>query len=290
MEVFCLGTIAADFYINKSSLEYYVGGCSANVAINLANMGVNCNLISTLSKDKLGKYLTEKIKKSGVSLHTTMSENKTPIIFVEKDEEHNISYSAYIENTTYAELYPSIINETLKTKGKDCILVLNGTILHNIKIHDWLLPIITDFKKRGGLVVFDINWRDHIPQPFYIVLKNYLDISDIIKGTPYEFSLLSKMDINEYITQNFSKKICLLTKAEKGCTIFYKNMYKDLNSIKPDKIIDPSGCGDAFLAGFIKGFIDINNNKQDINSLVKCANIGNKLASQIISVNGSTLH
>ncbi len=290
MKVFCLGTVAADFYISENSSDYYIGGIASNVAIGLAHLGIDSRLITRQGNDKLGLFLRKGLESHGVTLISHISNHSTPIILVERDENHHISYVTHIENSSYAELHENDIPSGLRKNPDGTMLVLNGTILQNNKVHNWFLPFLSEYKLRGGIIVFDINWRDHIPISYYTILKHCLDMSDIIKGTSSEFSLLSSMNVEKYITSHFQDKICLLTKAEQGCTVYYQNKQATIKPVKAPKIIDPSGCGDAFVAGFIKGYILTKIKSPDhlsLENLIYCAQMGNYVASKIIAFPGA---
>jgi adenosine kinase len=47
--------------------------------------------------------------------------------------------------------------------------------------------------------------------------------------------------------------LLVITKGEKGCTIHTKDGVEDVASVPPDRIEDPTGVGDAFRGGFMKG-------------------------------------
>jgi adenosine kinase len=47
--------------------------------------------------------------------------------------------------------------------------------------------------------------------------------------------------------------LLVITKGEKGCTIFTKDGMDDVAAVPPRRIADPTGVGDAFRGGFMKG-------------------------------------
>ena len=298
MKIYCVGTLAADFYISDKGSKYYIGGIASNVAIGLSKLGLDTTLITRIGNDTLGKILRDKLLVRGVNLLDKYSSRATPIILVQSDCDKEITYVTHFRDTSYAELYIPDFPSDLMVKSEECILVLNGTILQNKSVHTWLPDYISEFRRRGGLVVFDINWRDHLDRDYYHVLFKLLQQSDIIKGTPKEFSLLGETDPDTLIRQYFNDKICLLTKGSAGCTIYYRNNSVSLKPTPAERIVDPSGCGDAFVVGFIKGYLDIlevktkmetetkHPNFIELDELVKCARLGNYLASKIIQIEG----
>jgi adenosine kinase len=69
----------------------------------------------------------------------------------------------------------------------------------------------------------------------------------------YEYSLLQKhtglteIEIRDHI------EILVVTLGEKGATVYTSGKQFSINPVKPEKIADPTGVGDAFRAGFLKG-------------------------------------
>jgi len=45
----------------------------------------------------------------------------------------------------------------------------------------------------------------------------------------------------------------VVTKGEKGCTVVMDGQHVDVAAVTPSRIIDPTGVGDAFRGGFLKG-------------------------------------
>lgn len=50
-----------------------------------------------------------------------------------------------------------------------------------------------------------------------------------------------------------SAPLLVVTKGEKGCTVFTRDGAEDVAAVPPDRIEDPTGVGDAFRGGFMKG-------------------------------------
>jgi fructokinase len=76
------------------------------------------------------------------------------------------------------------------------------------------------------------------------------------------------------------EKIFVVTRSENGCAIFYKGKLIEIPSAKIAKIIDSTGAGDAFAAGFLNQFLENQ-------SLENCGKFGNELAGKIIQQFGA---
>ena len=77
-------------------------------------------------------------------------------------------------------------------------------------------------------------------------------------------------------------KLIVITRSENGSMAIKNNEIIDCNSTKVNKILDLTGAGDLFAAGFLKEYLDNSNIK-------KCLETGSILASKIIQKIGARL-
>ena len=97
-------------------------------------------------------------------------------------------------------------------------------------------------------------------------------------------SLISTKNFDEVIS--FAKKLgklLVITRGEKGSIAIEKNEVIECNSKKNLKIVDLTGAGDLFAAGFLHGYV---NNLPVKESLEK----GTEMSSQIIQKIGARLN
>jgi fructokinase len=116
---------------------------------------------------------------------------------------------------------------------------------------------------------------------FYDLLKNDLDI---LIGNENEVNELTDSktltdSINKLIPL---KKIIVVTRSEEGSLAIYNNEIITCDSVKVSKVLDVTGAGDLFAAGFLKEYLE----NLDIK---KCLTTGSMLASQIIQKIGARL-
>ncbi len=119
-------------------------------------------------------------------------------------------------------------------------------------------------------------------EDFFKLLKNDLNI---LIGNENEINeLIQKNNLLESINElkNIDKLI-VVTKSENGSVAILNNEIINCESTKVDKVIDLTGAGDLFAAGFLKEYLDNSNIKK---SLLK----GSKLAAQVIQKIGARLN
>jgi adenosine kinase len=99
----------------------------------------------------------------------------------------------------------------------------------------------------------------------------------------YEFELLQKhtglkeMEIRDHID------ILVVTLGEKGATVYTNGKQFSISPVKPDKIADPTGVGDAFRAGFLKGL------SMELDPVI-CGQIGALAATYCLEQRGTQNH
>ena len=117
---------------------------------------------------------------------------------------------------------------------------------------------------------------------FYKLLINDLDI---LIGNENEINELMQKN-NLLASMNELKKInklIIITRSENGSVAILNNEITNCESIKVDKVLDLTGAGDLFAAGFLKEYLDKSNVK-------KCLQTGSKLAAQVIQKIGARIN
>jgi fructokinase len=118
-------------------------------------------------------------------------------------------------------------------------------------------------------------------QDFNNLLTNDLDI---LIGNENEINeLTNKKNLLDSINQlKIFGKIIVITRSDKGSLAIKDNEIINCDSTKVEKILDLTGAGDLFAAGFLKEYLDQSEIK-------KCLITGSTLASEIIQKIGARL-
>jgi len=116
---------------------------------------------------------------------------------------------------------------------------------------------------------------------FLDLVKNHLDI--VFANEQEILTLLNTNDLNKVIDFcKTLKKLVVITRSDKGSMAILDGKVEECAAKKNLKIIDLTGAGDLFLAGFLNGYIKNKN-------LQECLNIGTEMASKIIQKFGARL-
>ena len=137
-------------------------------------------------------------------------------------------------------------------------------------------------KVKIAMSLSDIFCVNRHKEDFYNLLKNDLDIlignENEVKELTNKKNLLDS--VNEIKKLN---KLIVITRSENGSMAIKNDEIINCKSIKVNKVLDLTGAGDLFAAGFLKEYIDNSNIK-------KCLETGSILASKIIQKIGARLN
>jgi fructokinase len=243
-----------------------IGGAPLNVALRLASLGINAQIISRVGNDEIGKELLAFIKKNGVDTDTIqIDENLTTgEVIVQLNEKGSASYTI-----NYPVAWDKIIcipEDEIMVKKADA-LVFGSLVCRDSVSQNSLLEIINYAK----YAVFDVNLR----APFYTkeILINLMMQSDFIKFNDEELYEISAFMNSPYhsLEQNIlfiaektnTKHICV-TKGSHGAVLYYNEKMYYNSGYKID-VVDTVGSGDSFLAGLLSKLLYDENPQEAIN-------------------------
>ncbi len=246
--IICFGEVLFDVFPTHKK----IGGAPLNVALRLASLGINAQIISRVGNDEIGKELLAFIKKNGVDTDTIqIDENlSTGQVIVQLNEKGSASYTI-----NYPVAWDKIIcipEDEIMVKKADA-LVFGSLVCRDSVSQESLLEIINYAK----YAVFDVNLR----APFYTkeILISLMMQSDFIKFNDEELYEISAFMNSPYhsLEQNIlfiaeqtnTKHICV-TKGSHGAVLYYNEKMYYNSGYKID-VVDTVGSGDSFLAGLL---------------------------------------
>lgn len=246
--IICFGEVLFDVFPTHKK----IGGAPLNVALRLASLGINAQIISRTGNDEIGRELLAFIKKNGVDTDTIqIDENlSTGEVIVQLNEKGSASYTI-----NYPVAWDKIIcipEDEIMVKKADA-LVFGSLVCRDSVSQNSLLEIINYAK----YAVFDVNLR----APFYTkeILINLMMQSDFIKFNDDELYEISTFLNSPYhsLEQNIlfiaektnTKHICV-TKGSHGAVLYYNEKMYYNSGYKID-VVDTVGSGDSFLAGLL---------------------------------------
>jgi fructokinase len=258
------------------------GGSVANSMAGIAHLKGRSSFIGKINADEFGDMYKKSLDDIGVHFPYIQKNESFPtgtsIILITPDSERTMCTYLGISSHLAAE---DISENNILDYG---LIFLEGYLWDkgiSEKMFKHVINLAKKNKIKVAMSLSDIYCVSRHKQDFNDLLKSNLDI---LIGNENEINeLTNKKNLLESINQlkKFDKLI-IITRSEKGSLAIKNNEIINCDSIKVNKILDLTGAGDLFAAGFLKEYVE----KSDIKT---CLNTGSKLASQIIQKIGARL-
>jgi len=236
----------------------YFGGSPANVLVNMQRLDNKTAFISRVGEDEFGEYLTEILDSEGVNLDCLQydQEESTPIIFVNKSKE-TPSWLAYrgadINIKINDKIYEKIDNSSIFFTGS-FILSQNPARATALKAIDYAV-------KKKKIFAFDPSFRSTLwPEgnKGKEIIKEILAQADIIKPSLDDAYHLFGQDHPENYIKKYHDSgagIVILSLGKDGVLLSDGSTEPLHIPVFSEKVIDVTGAGDSFWAGFLSGIL-----------------------------------
>jgi fructokinase len=259
------------------------GGSVANTMAGIAYLDGNSSFIGKINSDEFGKIYKKSLEKINVNFpYSEKSENLSTgasIIFITPDSERTMC--------TYLGISSQLSKEDINEDHiKDYeIIFLEGYLWDKGISEEMFKHVINIAKKKNikiAMSLSDIFCVTRHREVFFNLLTNDLNI---LIGNENEINeLMQKNNLLESIKElKKINKLIIITRSENGSIAILNNEVTNCESIKVEKVLDLTGAGDLFAAGFLKEYLDKSNIK-------KCLQSGSKLAAKIIQKFGARLN
>jgi sugar/nucleoside kinase (ribokinase family) len=254
------------------------GGSVANSIVGLAQLGNQVGFIGKISDDNFGSKYEEGLKKEDVKYYYSKKKEELPtgtcLILVTPDSERTMC--------TFLGTSGKINEDDIDTDvvKKSEIIFLEGYLWDEGAPKKAFDKAINNANKVAMSLSDQFCVDRHKPH-FLNLVKNKLDIT--FANEQEITSLIEAKNFNEVI--NFSRqlnKLVIVTRGEKGAVAINGDKVFESDIQKNLKIIDLTGAGDLFAAGFLHGHIKKLSTKE-------CLEKGTEMSSRIIQKIGARI-
>ncbi len=275
-------------FLKSDSWQVEIGGAEANVLAGCSILGLKTQLLGALPDSFLGRRVAQELRRFGVGVDCVelSGEGRMGLYFLELAhlrEGAEVLYDRKDSAFSHFEL-----------REEDFSLLSHSSLLHLTGITPPLSPTcdrnvrnLLKLKPATLVVSFDVNYRSKLWSPeecgkFIEEIMEYIDIMFIKEE---DLQIIFEMESEDYekkltfLQSNYGKdKIYVLTAGEKGCFVLGDDIFIHQPSFAAEAV-DRIGAGDAFVAGFLYGYLGEK-------SLREAALWGNAMASLKMSVVG----
>ena len=254
------------------------GGSVANSIVGLSQLGDKVGFIGKISDDEFGGKYEEGLEKENVEYFYSRKKEELPtgtcLILVTPDSERTMcTFLGTAGKINENDIHSNVIK-------KSDITFLEGYLWDEGE-HKKAFDKAINNANKVAMSLSDQFCVDRHKSHFLNLVKNKLDIT--FANEQEITSLIEAKNFDEVIS--FSKqlnKLVVITRGEKGAVAIKGEKIVESGIQKNLKIVDLTGAGDLFAAGFLHGHV----NKFSIN---ECLEKGTQMSSRVIQQIGARL-
>ena len=215
------------------------GGCAGNIAYNLKLLGGDPLIMATVGDDH-APY-TARLDKLGLA--------RTHVREVEDAFTAQAFITTDLDDNQITAFHPGAMNFSHQNHVGDAKDVTLGIVAPDGR--DGMLQHAREFNAAGIPFIFDPG--QGLPMFNGDELLQFVELAEYVTVNDYEAELLQQRTGKSLVQLAQKVKALIVTLGAKGSVIHAGGKTFDIPCVKPDAVLDPTGCGDAFRAGLLYG-------------------------------------
>lgn len=217
------------------------GGCAGNIAYNLAMLGGDPVIMATIGSDAQ-PYLDRLARLKLRTDHLRkVEEAYTAQAFITTD----------LDDNQITAFHPGAMNFAHLNSVKDAREVKLGIVSPDGR--EGMLQHAREFDEAGIPFIFDPG--QGLPMFNGEELTAFIDRATYVTVNDYEAQLLQERTGRSVTELAKRVEALVVTRGGEGSTIYTGGRQIVIPAVKPDAIVDPTGCGDAYRAGLLLGIV-----------------------------------
>jgi len=287
LDLICIGRAGVDFYAEQvgsrledvGSFAKYIGGSSTNIACCSSRMGLNAALITRVGNEHMGEFIREQLQREGVDTShvKTDHERLTALVVLGIKDKDTFPLIFYRENCADMAISKDDFNEAFIASAKT--LLITGTHFSTEQVYETSRHALSFARKNKVKTVIDIDYRpvlwgltskgdgetrfianDSVTKHLQSILPEF----DLIVGTEEEIHIAGGSTNTVQAMRNIrriSEAVLVLKRGPYGASVYEGAIPDDLDKgitvkgVNVD-VLNVLGAGDAFISGFLRGWIN----------------------------------
>jgi fructokinase len=264
----CIGELLVDFVSTASGVTLadapgfrkLAGGAPANVAVGLAKLGVRSAFIGKVGNDAFGRFLISQLRRHRVNVTGIRLDEqfKTRLAFISLTKSGERDFEFWEQHPADEQLAKADI--AMANLLRSGIVHISSFLLLSEPSRSTILNLAEMLRKKRCLISFDPNIRLSLwksPGEAKKLLLKMIRFTSILRLNEDEARFLTdKKKLRDVAKRLLSlgPDIIVVTRGSKGCAAFTRHSNISLAAFHV-KAVDTTGCGDGFLAGFLRGIV-----------------------------------
>jgi 5-dehydro-2-deoxygluconokinase len=285
-DAICLGRAAVDLYGEQiggrledmQSFSKYLGGSPANAAVGLARLGGRPAMLTRVGDEHNGRFVRETLAAEGVDVSHVKTDPRrlTALVFLGIQDRDTFPLVFYRDHCADMGLVPGDVDAALIASATG--LLVSGTHLSQPSTFETCVHAMALARAAGTRVVLDIDYRPVLwgltapglgeqrfvaSAPVTGRLQSVLPQCDLVVGTEEEIHIAGgSTDTLAALRclRELTRATLVLKRGPMGCLVFEGAIPASLDGGLqgpgfPVEVFNVLGAGDAFMAGFLRGWL-----------------------------------
>jgi len=247
---------ALSIYRDMGPATEMSGGSAANTIVGIASLGARAAYVGKVRDDQIGGLYSHDIRAAGVAFETTPAvggpATGCSYILVTPDGERTMNtFLGAAQELSPGDIDPAQV-------AASAILYLEGYLWDPKDAKDAFVKASTiahEASRQVALTLSDSFCVDRYRDEFFDLMRK--GTVDLVFANEAELgSLYQTADFDAALSQlRRDAKLAVITRSAKGCVVASKDGVTAVAAFPVDKIVDTTGAGDLFAAGFLFGLV-----------------------------------
>ena len=215
------------------------GGCAGNIAYTLKLLGGDPLIMATVGDDyQPYAYRLERLRLSQSHIRQ-VKDTFTAQAFITTD----------LDDNQITAFHPGAMNYSHQNRVSEARDIGLGIVAPDGR--EGMLQHARDFHQAGIPFIFDPG--QGMPMFNGEELAQFVDMAQFVATNDYEAKMLQERTGKTVEELSGKGKVFIVTQGGRGSTIYTAGAALQIPPVPPTRLLDPTGCGDAYRAGLLYG-------------------------------------